>query len=291
MTHLRFSWSPSPVTRRAALASADAERIIVTNAGGQVVADAQIPVAGIAALTALKTVSMVRRPHGNHPEKVGSDIHDLVRLVAAGGARTVAADLTDMDRDLAKWVGDQIERSFGPDLRYTLLRLRTNDRSPGAQALDDDAIARYGDPGRGAAGTGQPKNKVTDDRRHGGDVPRSLHPLAIPSRSSCSRGPSDPELLVERCEDGPLMRGLVRLVQRQVELAVEGPEQHAVTAVVSPDRLLVVAPRPVQRPGRRTGNPCRVTTVTEAGPQHDQLTAGRAMQEGAVGDEVRWWSV
>lgn len=132
------------LARRAALASADAERIIVTNAGGQVVADAQIPVASIAALTALKTVSMVRRPHGNHPEKVGSDIHDLVRLVAAGGARTVATELTEMDRDLAKWVGDQIERSFGPDLRYTLLRLRTNDRSPGAQALDDDAIAATG---------------------------------------------------------------------------------------------------------------------------------------------------
>lgn len=132
------------LARRAALASADAERIIVTNAGGQVVADAQIPVAGLAALTALKTVSMVRRTHGNHPEKVGSDIHDLVRLVAAGGARRVATELTEMDRDLAKWVGDQIERSFGPDLRYTLLRLRTNDRSPGAQALDDDAIAATG---------------------------------------------------------------------------------------------------------------------------------------------------
>jgi hypothetical protein len=82
---------------------------------------------------------MVRRPHGNSPQKVGSDIHDLVRLVAASGARPVAAELIG-DAELAAWTADQIGRAFGQDIRYTLLRLRTNDRSAGAQALTDSEV-------------------------------------------------------------------------------------------------------------------------------------------------------
>jgi hypothetical protein len=101
--------------------------------------DAAIPVATVGALTALKTVSMVRRPHGKSPHKVGSDIHDLVRLVGAFGARGIAADLAT-DAELGAWVADQIARAFGTDLRYTLLRLRSNDRSPGAQALTDAQV-------------------------------------------------------------------------------------------------------------------------------------------------------
>ncbi len=128
------------LARRVALSCAVTERIIVTDRDHTVVADATIPVATIAALSALKTVSMVRRPHGNYPSKVGSDIHDLVRLVATG-ARAIASDLAALDSELAVWVAVQIERAFGPDLRYTLLRLRKYDRSPAAQALTDDEVA------------------------------------------------------------------------------------------------------------------------------------------------------
>ena len=53
------------LARRFALATAESERIIVTGGGGDVIVDEVIPVATIAALTALKTVAMVRRPHGN----------------------------------------------------------------------------------------------------------------------------------------------------------------------------------------------------------------------------------
>lgn len=126
------------LARRYALDTAEPERIVVPD-GAAVVAEATIPVATTGALVALKTVSMVRRPHGNSPQKVGSDIHDLVRLVAGSGARSVAADLA-VDAELGQWVADQVARAFGNDLRYTLLRLRTNDRSPGAQALTDDQV-------------------------------------------------------------------------------------------------------------------------------------------------------
>lgn len=83
---------------------------------------------------------MVRRPNSNHPEKVGSDIHDLVRLVDAVGARTIGETIAGEAPELASWMADQIERAFGKDLRYTLLRLRRNDRSAAAQALTDDTV-------------------------------------------------------------------------------------------------------------------------------------------------------
>jgi len=127
------------LARRHALRTAVMERVVVSN-GGAVVIDATIPVASTSSLVALKTVSMVRRPHGNSPHKVGSDIHDLVRLVADSGARAVASALVT-EIELAAWMADQIGRAFGSDLRYTLLRLRTNDRSAGAQALSDAQVA------------------------------------------------------------------------------------------------------------------------------------------------------
>lgn len=123
------------LARRYALRRAVPENVVVINRGA-VAVDATLPVATPSALVALKTVSMVRRPHGNSPQKVGSDIHDLVRLVTGAGARSVAAELIE-DAELAGWVSDQIGRAFGQDILYTLLRLRTNDRSAGAQALTD----------------------------------------------------------------------------------------------------------------------------------------------------------
>lgn len=129
------------LARREALRTASEVHALVTSGDGSVVARACIPLATTGALVALKTVSMVRRPHGHHPEKVGSDIHDLVRLVSSCGARTVAKELAAGDRELAFWVASQAIRAFGSDLRYTLLRLRKHDRSPGAQSLTDDDVA------------------------------------------------------------------------------------------------------------------------------------------------------
>ena len=129
------------IARRVALESAVSERVIVTSGGGIIAADALLPIATVPALVALKTVSMVRRPHSNHPEKVGSDIHDLVRLVDAAGARTIGPEIVAADPELGAWIAEHIETAFGKDLRYTLLRLRRNDRSAAAQALRDDSVA------------------------------------------------------------------------------------------------------------------------------------------------------
>jgi hypothetical protein len=132
------------LARRAALESRSIERIVVRAASGAVLVEADLPVATVAALVCLKTVSMVRRPHGRHPVKVGSDIHDLVRLVQVQGARRIAEELAGYDAELSRWVGEHVANAFGRDLRYTLLRLRRNDRSASAQALRDDQVAAVG---------------------------------------------------------------------------------------------------------------------------------------------------
>jgi hypothetical protein len=129
------------IARRVALESAVRERVAVTSSDETVVAEALLPIATIPALVALKTVAMVRRPHSHHPEKVGSDIHDLVRLVDAAGARTIGADIAAADPELAAWIADHIETAFGKDLRYTILRLRRNDRSAAALAIGDESLA------------------------------------------------------------------------------------------------------------------------------------------------------
>jgi hypothetical protein len=50
-------------------------------------------------------------------------------------------ELAGFDLELADWVAAQIDRAFGGDLRYMLIRLRSNDRFAAAQALTDDDIA------------------------------------------------------------------------------------------------------------------------------------------------------
>lgn len=132
------------LARRLALHTATGEAVSVIDAAGIVVAEAVLPIASVPALVALKTVSMVRRPNSHHPEKVGSDIHDLVRLVDAVGARVVGASITGSSPELARWMAERIEPAFGTDLRYTLLRLRRNDRSAAARALTDETVAAVG---------------------------------------------------------------------------------------------------------------------------------------------------
>src|SRR4029077_20797407 len=67
---------------------------------------------------------------------------------------------------------------------------------------------------------------------------------ASAGRSDGFRGPQVGTDLDERDEHGPLVRCLVRRVQREVKLPFEATENHAVAAVVTPDGLIIVHPRP-----------------------------------------------
>ena len=123
------------LARRTALATAIDTPVVLRGADLEMV----LPLATTASLVALKTVSMVRRPHGGTPGKVGSDIHDLVRLVATG-ARRLAGELVAADVELSGWIRDSVQRAFDDDLRYTIQRLRLHDRSAGAVALADEEV-------------------------------------------------------------------------------------------------------------------------------------------------------
>ena len=115
--------------------------IIVTTDGSSI-AQSVAPVATVAALVALKSVSMPRRSASNHPEKVASDVHDLVRLVEAQGIDDLARVLTGADAELARWIGETLVRWFSADAdqRYTIARLRRLSNALDAQAIDEDVL-------------------------------------------------------------------------------------------------------------------------------------------------------
>ena len=89
------------LARRMALAISEPIDLVVVE-DSDIIAKATAPMATTSSLIALKAVAIARRPHGGSPEKIGSDIHDLVRLVhscdfdvvaesiARGGHRCVA---------------------------------------------------------------------------------------------------------------------------------------------------------------------------------------------------------
>ena len=68
------------LARRMALATSALSEIVVVD-GESAVARTTAPVATSASLIALKAIAIPHRSQSRHPAKVGSDIHDLVRLV------------------------------------------------------------------------------------------------------------------------------------------------------------------------------------------------------------------
>ena len=130
------------LARRLAIATSEWTELVVTEDEG-VVAEVRAPVATVASLIALKTVAIPRRAAGNSPEKVGSDIHDLVRLVQGRDFATVAAAISEGGDDLSEWIAATLIKWFSPDqdMRYTFARLRRLARSTDAEALTEDDLA------------------------------------------------------------------------------------------------------------------------------------------------------
>ncbi len=133
------------------MASATAESMVLQVVeGGETAARATVPIATAAALIALKTVAIPRRARSNSPAKVGSDIHDLVRLVQVCDFDAVCRAMSSGGDDLRQYVGATLVSWFSPDLdlRYTFARLRRLARSPDADALTEDDLALAADLGR-----------------------------------------------------------------------------------------------------------------------------------------------
>ena len=130
------------LARRVALATARQPELVVME-DAQPVAEATAPVATTASLIALKTVAIPRRASSASPAKVGSDIHDLVRLVEHSDIDATADEIAAHSEALRDWVGNTLVKWFSPehDLRYTHARLRRLDKSPDAQLLTEDDYA------------------------------------------------------------------------------------------------------------------------------------------------------
>lgn len=137
------------LARRMALATSESTGLRVVE-DGDVVGEATAPIATVAALIALKAVAIPRRSGGNSPQKVGSDIHDLVRLVDGCDFDVVSDEIASAGDELREWVGDTLVKWFAPeqDLRYTHARLRRLASSPDADALTEGNLALVADLGR-----------------------------------------------------------------------------------------------------------------------------------------------
>ncbi len=130
------------LARRMALATSEETELVVVE-DEAVVARTSAPVATASSLIALKAVAIPHRSQSNRPAKVGSDIHDLVRLVQSCDFDEIIDSISGASAELRGWVGTTLVKGFSPDqdLGYTFARLRQLARSPDAAALIEDDLA------------------------------------------------------------------------------------------------------------------------------------------------------
>lgn len=135
------------LARRWAMATATSATLGVLTAEGSATFECELKIATPAALVAMKTVSAPRRTRSNHREKLGSDIHDLYRLVEGHSPDRVLHELAGAHPDLIRWVGETLQRMFIKDLRLNNAIFHRLDRTPDADAITEAALSVLGDLG------------------------------------------------------------------------------------------------------------------------------------------------
>ena len=113
------------MTRRHALANSEGVDLLVMN-GGKIVAQSQARVATAASLIALKAIALPRRASSANPQKVGTDIQDLVVLASGCDFKEVARELASTDDEVLSRAITTLTKWFSPgyDQHYTLTRWR-----------------------------------------------------------------------------------------------------------------------------------------------------------------------
>ena len=126
------------IARQHALARSEPLDIVVTN-GNQIVAQSHARVATSASLIALKAVALPRRADSRSPQKVGTDIYDLVSLAKSCDFSSVARELATSEEEMASWVAQILTKWFSPDhdQHYTIARLRRISGSLGTSAISE----------------------------------------------------------------------------------------------------------------------------------------------------------
>ncbi len=129
------------LARRMALSTRESTELLVLE-DETVVARTSAPIATASSLIALKAVSIPQRSQSSNPAKVGSDIHDLVRLVHNSDFDDAVDSISGAGAELRDWVGTTLVKWFSPsqDLRYTFARLRRLTSSPDAEALTEEDL-------------------------------------------------------------------------------------------------------------------------------------------------------
>lgn len=143
------------LARRWTMGTATEMSLQAVDSNHRVIAETELLVAARPALIALKAVSIPRRVHGSYPEKIGSDIQDLYRLVASATFDELVAAFRSADSEVVEWVSSMLARTFASgtaNLRYSLARLRRFTDNPDGRMVEEDDLALLGELGRALAG-------------------------------------------------------------------------------------------------------------------------------------------
>ena len=125
--------------------------IVVDRSDGTHRARCAVSVATIEALVMLKVVALRGRQGRKSKVKIGSDIHDLVRLVRGRYLDEIAQTMMAAPRELVTYVGAELVKWFHPDEdgRLSLVRLRTlTGQNPDALAIMIDELALLSELGQ-----------------------------------------------------------------------------------------------------------------------------------------------
>jgi hypothetical protein len=139
------------LARRFAMRTASPVRICAVSPSTSLIVESiTIEVASRAALIALKTLSFPERKDGHYPQKIGSDIQDLYRLVVGQNLDSLVELLSQGGRELSTFVGGILSKNFTlgtSDLRYGIARLRLLAGNIDASAISEEELSLLGELG------------------------------------------------------------------------------------------------------------------------------------------------
>ena len=131
----------SYLAHRLGLDSCTQQNVLVSNYSGKQLAQASVPVASAASLVAMKLHSVGER-RSSRPDKRSGDIFDIVRLVLAEGAQTIASDLRHAGCPaLCASAARLAELYFNTEAQRSLRWLRADSRAPQMSEIDLDDLA------------------------------------------------------------------------------------------------------------------------------------------------------
>ncbi len=140
------------LARRWAYEQATTTAVTAVGRDGEPVASCVLELATVASLVALKVVALRGRQGRTSKTKVGSDIHDLVRLVDGRRLDELAMVFESAPSDLSGYLANQLVHFFHPDYdgRLSLGRLHTlTGRNVDALAVTLDQLALLSELGLG----------------------------------------------------------------------------------------------------------------------------------------------